>query len=552
MSSPESHSPGRQHLANEMPPASNKAHPTASPSPGAHKFSLSASGSTTPLPQPSHVGTHSSEDSGVAFEQERLRGQDEEEDQVSMCVPTTLTKESDVVCGRKPSLYVMFVLLGSTSLVCWNFIIQTLPFILLQKLNRPDMNNLFLGLYQVANICMQLILMMLKKPQPLLVVFASVGSGVLGLLLAVLVSIVPNAAVGIEQDMDLHLREHSAGQREPLTHSQLVFFAGLLVINLLAGCCQGLIQGVGYTLSCNIAPGYVASVSVGQGIAGLLVFCISTFTCFFLYDVNTSDGLASFCNMSFGIVATTAFSFASFFFLRSRRADIRESLARVNHCQLSDSTPAAKRLDSPLTEPRCRTWGFQLWGRSATSSRRSSAAAAAGGKHRLWLRVLLASWKELALAVFHFCYTYHLYPSVGPLGWKYSWTFPNQIVVLYGVWFLFETIGRAAPDLGWVRGLGWLRPSRRAYAPISLSTLVFVIPFLLGYLCKPGGFVTNPIWYIFVMASFAFCHGWIGTLAFFYACNAVDDPRERMVAGPLTVLAVGSGCVIGFLSSLAY
>lgn len=251
--------------------------------------------------------------------------------------------------------------------------------------------------------------------------------------------------------------------------------------------------------------------------------------------------------MSFGIVALVAFSFAVFFFFRVKNPDVTESLARVSHVQ-QETAPADKRLDSPLAESRGRTWGFQLWGRNASRRR---GGGEAGGR-RLWLRVLLASWKELLLALFHFSYTYHLYPSVGPLGWKYSWTFPNQIVVLYGTWFLFETIGRAAPDLGWIKGLGWLRPSRKAYAPLSLSTLIFLAPFLLGYLSKPGSFVTDPIWYMFVMSSFAFCHGWIGTLAFFYACNAVDDPKERMVAGPLTVLSVGFGCVLGFLTSLAY
>ncbi|KAL8270048.1 hypothetical protein Esti_006040 [Eimeria stiedai] len=512
-------------------------------------YGHSGSVSTAVLQQPSPAGSGTYMVSGsqeLAAGKSSVCNNDEDEGD-SVCIRSSGAKETDTVCGRKASLYAMFVALGVTSLVCWNFIIQTLPFILLQKLNRPDLNNLFLGLYQVANIFMQLVLMTLKKPQPLLVVFASIGSGTLGLLVAMCVAIMPDGSAGIGQDMDVHLREHIP-VLSPLNSTQRAFFGGMLLLSILAGCCQGLIQGVGYTLSCNIAPGYVASVSVGQGIAGLLVFCISTISCFFFFDVNTSGGLVQFCFMSFGIVAATAFSFAAFFFLRSRRADIAESLARVRHLQMTEDAPAEKRLDSPLAETRCRTWGFQQWGRAVSRQQ----PGYGGGRTWLWLRVMRASWKELALAIFHFAYTYHLYPSVGPLGWKYAWTFPNQIVVLYGVWFLFETIGRAAPDLGWVKGLGWLRPTRIAYAPISLSTLVFLVPFLLGYLSKPGGFVTNPIWYMFVMASFAFCHGWIGTLAFFYACNAVDDPRERMVAGPLTVLSVGFGCVFGFLSSLAY
>lgn len=458
------------------------------------------------------------------------------------------TKETDMERSRNVFVYIMFVLLGCTSLVCWNFVIQALPFILLQKLDRPELNNLFLGVYQVANILMQMILMSLSKPQPLLAVFASVGSGILGLMLAAAVAIMPPQHLGIDQDMDVHLMEQTVTNRDPMNYAQQCLFGVMLLINILMGCCQGLIQGVGYTLSCQIAPGYVASVCLGQGAAGLLVFCISTISCFFFFDVNTNRGLIQFCFMSFGIVALTSISFAVFLFFWAKRHDIAESLARVSHAHQTEKVPQDKRLDSPLAESRGRTWGFQVWGRSVSQQQKESVV----GQRRLWIRVVLSTWKELALAVFHFSYTYHLYPSMGPLGWKYSWTFPNQIVVLYGVWFLFETIGRAAPDLGWMRGLGWLRPSRRAYAPLSLSTLVFLVPFLLGYLSKPGGFVTDPIWYMFVMSSFAFCHGWIGTLAFYYSCNAVDDPREKMITGPLTVLAVGSGCVVGFLSSLAY
>ena len=179
-------------------------------------------------------------------------------------VAALTTKEADLVCSRKPSLYVMFVLLGCTSLICWNFVIQTLPFILLQKLNRPELNNLFLGLYQVANIFMQVVLMRLSKPKPLLVVFASVGSGTLGLMLATAVAIMPREPLGIDQDMDIHLREQDMRDRDPMNYAQQCLFGVMLLLNILAGCCQGLIQGVGYTLSCQIAPGYVASVSLGK------------------------------------------------------------------------------------------------------------------------------------------------------------------------------------------------------------------------------------------------------------------------------------------------
>ena len=328
---------------------------------------------------------------------------------------------------------------------------------------------------------------------------------------------------------------------------------------------------------------FVVVVNAGQGSAGLLVFALSTLVCFLLFDVDTAGGLQGFCFFSFSIVAATAFLFAIFFFFRLKTAEIAANIARVAHSQKRGASASDKRLDYPLKARRSHAWGFQLWGGAArrqqqqqqqleeleqqqqqqqtqlecatsTTAAAAAAAAAAAGdsSSKLWLRVLQRSWRELLLAFFHFSYTYHLYPSVGPLGWRYSWTFPNQIVVLYGVWFLCETIGRASPDLVWVKGFKWLRPSRKMYAPISLSTLLFIAPFLLGYIEQPITFFTNPIWYLFVMASFAFAHGWIGTLAFFYACNAVHTPEERNFAGPLTVLSVGFGCVVGFLTSLAY
>lgn len=175
-------------------------------------------------------------------------------------VPHIEFTEVDIERSRKPSLYVMFVLLGCTSLICWNFVIQTLPFILLQKLRRPELNNLFLGVFQVANLFMQVILMFLSKPRPLLVVSASAGSGALGLVLAAAVAIMPSQA---DLSMDVHLKE-APSLTEPLTSEQKWLMAVMLILSILMGCCQGLIQGVGYTLSCHIAPGYVASVSLGE------------------------------------------------------------------------------------------------------------------------------------------------------------------------------------------------------------------------------------------------------------------------------------------------
>ncbi|XP_026192757.1 uncharacterized protein LOC34618927 [Cyclospora cayetanensis] len=475
---------------------------------------MTSASAHAPCTQGSVVSNYSGK--GIATAQSKSGGmskmaQEDGRRQVDLEVlPLEVTKDSDIQCSRKPSLYLVFTLLGCNSLICWNFVIQTLPFILLQKLNRPGLNNLFLGIFQVANLVVQIVLMRLSKPRPSLVVWGSVGSGTLGLMLAAAVALMPHKDLGIIQDMDAHLRDQSASRTvAPLDYAQQCLLGVMLLLSVLMGFCQGLIQGVGYTLSCQIAPGYVASVSLG-----------------------------------------VAYTFAFYFLFRARHPDVAESLARVKHIQQEPAEASSKRLDSPLTESKERTWGFQLWGRKV--SRQQSGDPNGRPNRMLWMRVAMASWKELLLAVFHFSYTYHLYPSVGPLGWNYSWTFPNQIVVLYGMWFLFETIGRASPDLGWIKGLGWLRPSRKAYAPISLSTLVFLVPFLLGYLCKPGSFFTDPIWYVFVIVGFAFCHGWIGTLAFFYACNAVDDPRERMVAGPLTVLSVGFGCVVGFLTSLAY
>lgn len=166
-------------------------------------------------------------------------------------------------CSRKPSLYIMFVLLGCTSLMCWNFFIQTLPFILLQKLNRRELNNLFLGLYQVANLAMQMVLMTLSKPRPLLVVFASIGSGIFGLMVAAAVTFIPIATM-TDHNMELHLKDPSLRSTEPMNSMQQTLFGVLLLLSVLMGCCQGLIQGVGYTLSCQIPPGYVAAVAFGK------------------------------------------------------------------------------------------------------------------------------------------------------------------------------------------------------------------------------------------------------------------------------------------------
>lgn len=192
---------------------------------------------------------------------------------------SVLPPEEAIECPQKPPIYMMFVLLGCTSLICWNFVIQTLPFILLQKLRRPELNNLFLGLYQVANLFMQLVLMRLSRPIPLLVVFASVGSGVLGLCLAAAVAVMPQADPDGSIQMSAHLTKEDAADQTPLNTIQITFLAVVLVINIFMGCCQGLIQGVGYTLASQIRPGYVAAVSLGKRCCSCLCCCCCLCRC---------------------------------------------------------------------------------------------------------------------------------------------------------------------------------------------------------------------------------------------------------------------------------
>lgn len=178
----------------------------------------------------------------------------EEGPAASVCGGDDSAEEQPV--RRRRSFYFLFVLLGLTSLLGWNFVIQTLPFILTQKLRMRHLNNLFLGVYQVANIAMQLLLLAIPGCRPLLSVAASVGSGALGLVVALCVSLAPSISfVGVSREEE---------QEFVFGGTQRLLLGGLLVLDILMGCCQGLIQGVGYTVASSVAPGYVSAVSVGK------------------------------------------------------------------------------------------------------------------------------------------------------------------------------------------------------------------------------------------------------------------------------------------------
>lgn len=169
------------------------------------------------------------------------------------------------------------------------------------------------------------------------------------------------------------------------------------------------------------------------------------------------------------------------------------------------------------------------------------------------LAVARQMWRPLLAILTTFFITLNLFPRIGPVGWHYTRNVPNHFVILFGLFSIADTLGRSTPSLQMVnpRWLGWTLIPERAYLFAAFTRVLFYVPFFLSYKLE-NCVVLNDFWWLScLMLLFAFTHGWFTSMGFIHAVGKVPD-SDKGIAGPLSVVALSLGVLLGLYVALAY
>ncbi|CBZ53506.1 putative adenosine transporter [Neospora caninum Liverpool] len=455
--------------------------------------------------------------------------------------------------------YLTFMFVGANSLINWIFVMQTIPFIAHAFLDDQDWNNTLLGSFQAIEVVVQLAMLELGSTHVNVVCLTGVINALAGLLIV------------------------------PLTlyTSKTVAVWMLHLVCLVLGACSGVYQGSGYAIASMMPRNFVSAVSTGQGLAGMFVFVVVIGASFAIFDVDTAAGtegivwtgftisaiLSVLCAASFFVVMRKSWAVSCLERVRAERRAKRDA-ARACKRNKAQQTPRGGAAESPsvesdgytrdqssaqmtmvtmlppdVQEPRAAEKEEQ--GREVKATEGTEGPAGPFGV-RPWPFVLKAALPWLFMLILHMFISFHLFPKVGPLSWNYENPPKNYLVILFGIFYVAEFIGRSLPDLCTIKGLGFLHLPRRAFVIAELARLLFFIPFVLGYAVSNVPFVNNFYWYCCLIGALSLTQGWLGTLAFYYAVNSVESPTERELTGPMAAIASPFGCVIGLYTAAPY
>ncbi|KFH11571.1 nucleoside transporter [Toxoplasma gondii VAND] len=457
----------------------------------------------------------------------------------------------------------VFGLLGFSSLVGWNFTINLAPYISAQLF--PDSathwDNSFLAMFQIAILLVQACLLWIGALRKSLLFIGGCLSVVVFSILTPVLAYLP----------------------------ETVAITGMHLMCFLTGLSSGLFQGAGFAIAGAMPKTCVGAVSVGQGLAGVGAFLLSTLLGFAVFPLDTRVGVQTTAWTVYlfsALVALLSAVSVSYLFQQpwARRALKKASQQRTERMRLSVRRQQEREIDEAAAEIEAvensvtESDDVDLEAASDEEGMSTVVHGDVGAKpispilveacaepssrrirHRApelyskW-HVLQTVFPELLSIFLNFFITMNLFPRVGPVLWKYSQNISNHFLILFGVFSVGDVAGRWLPDLSQATTrLQWLMLPRTWLLPAVLFRTIFYVPFCLGYKVEGAPVINDFWWYVIVMFLFAVTHGWTSTLGYIYCVSVPSRLDEKEIAGPLAVIALSLGLVTGlYIAFLVY
>ncbi|PFH38413.1 nucleoside transporter protein [Besnoitia besnoiti] len=449
---------------------------------------------------------------------------------------------------------VVFLLLGFTSLIGWNFSLNLAPYMSESLFPEATVNaeNSFLAMFQIANLLVQLSLLYVGA---LRARFIIVGGWSAVIFLSVLTPVVVYLPANIA-------------------------FICMHIMCFLMGVSSGLLQGAGFLIAGVMPKNFVGAVSVGQGMAGLVAFSLSALLSFAWFPLNARVGVTTTAWAVFLFAALVSVLYSAGVSILMQQPWARHALRRAakqreqrlelarrrrQEREIAAVAAAAEAMECGLEGDMLEEEGMQtivdsipehgganqrLTEQQQEQITHESCAADTDARS-LW-RVALDVAPEMSAVFVTFFITLNIYPLLGPTLLNYNQSFPNHFLILFGVYGIGDLVGRSLPDLSRTAAwLSWLMLPRKYLLLSAFSRALFYIPFLAGYKLKGVPVVNDIWWYAIIMFFLALTHGWTGTLGFIYCGTKIENLGEKDFTGPLTVIALSLGLVAGLYVAYA-
>ena len=316
----------------------------------------------------------------------------------------------------------------------------------------------------------------------------------------------------------------------------------ILVLHIIMGSlgiANALLQAAGFARAAILPRNYVGTTSVGQAAAGLVSFIVHGILTEWVYDMDNKEEAKWATSISCGIVVLLCiFSLIYMrFFLNARVSvkSVKDALSAGYDCKKGQD-------DCPTTSE-----DIEHLGKTQSSAEDETLLAP-----RPWMVMMKSSFWELTSVFLVFFVTFSLFPSVGPVAFNFEGKGPEKMVLLFGMHFIGDFLGRCSVKLPRLHPmLGFFFLSRNATIAGSFLRLVFYIPFVLAAKMEGTPF-NNYAWLMILQFLLAFTLGWIGTLALIHCSLSVIRLYEKARMGSLSTIVLSIAIGMGLYIAMAY
>lgn len=405
---------------------------------------------------------------------------------------------------------------GLMTLIPFQFVAVMLPVLSNHFLDGKQLGNSMLGLYQLVCVVTLLIILKIGALHSWLI------QGGLVLSLVCMAAFSPAFFYG------------SVACRIVLVH---------IILGLL-GACNAALQSAGFARAAILPRNYVGTTSIGQATAGLVAFVVTAILMTSVFDMEDVSDVKWFSSICCGIsVVMCILSIVYMHIFLNAKVCVQS----VNNALNGGSDGKTQQDDTPtvaadLEEPKKRQ-------NSASNGTLDELLL----PPRPWLTMMRGSFWELLSLFLVFFITFNLFPKVGPVSFNFEGKAPSKMVLLFGMEFIGDFLGRSClklPDLHPM--FGFLFLSRNATVVVSFLRFLFYVPFFLAMKMEETPFINSFAWLMIIQLLLAFTLGWVGTLSLIHCSMSVTRMSEKARMGSLSTITLSVAIGVGLYVALAF